>query len=162
MYKRNLLLSYPYEDYTTFKMMVTLCIEIFFHFLAPSGHIDIRIKFSICSKVTKKVRLYESICFVKLLKTRTVFQGHINNLGIFLEDRFWLKRSAVALSSCTSNKFPGDINATACRLHCEQWRPTGPLAVSSKFGTLTRSCSNHQLQSSAKRKQSTSSYWVLN
>lgn len=79
MYKRNLLLSYPYKDNTTFKMMVTLCIEIFFNFLAPSGHIDIRIKFSICSKVTKKVHLYESLFFVKLLKSRAVFQGHINN-----------------------------------------------------------------------------------
>lgn len=79
MYKRNLLLSYPYKDNTTFKMMVTLCIEVFFNFLAPSGDIDIRIKFSICSKVTKKVHLYESLFSVKLLKSRTVFQGHINN-----------------------------------------------------------------------------------
>lgn len=79
MYKRNLLLSYLHKDYTTFKMMVTVYTEIFFHFLAPSGHIDIRIKFSICSKVTKKVHLYESLFFIKLLKTRTVFQGHINN-----------------------------------------------------------------------------------
>lgn len=79
MYKRNLLLSYPYKDYTIFKMMVTVCTEIFFYFLAPSGHIDIRLKFSISSKVTKKVHLYESLFFIKLLKTRTVFQGHINN-----------------------------------------------------------------------------------
>lgn len=49
MYKWN-------KDYATFK---TLCIEIFFHILAHNGHFDIRVNFSICSKATKKVHLYE-------------------------------------------------------------------------------------------------------
>ena len=80
----------PYKDNTTFKMMVTLCIEVFFNFLAPSGDIDIRIKFSICSKVTKKVHLYESLFSVKLLKSRTVFQGHINNEYWGTNGRVWV------------------------------------------------------------------------
>lgn len=70
--------------------MVTLCTETFFNFLAPSGHIDIRIKFSICSKVTKKVHLYESLFFVKLLKSRAVFQGHINNEYWGTNGRVWV------------------------------------------------------------------------
>lgn len=69
MHKWNFVLTYLHKDYTTFKMTITLCIEIFFHPLVHNRHFDIGVSFFICSKVTKKVYLYEYSFFVKLLKS---------------------------------------------------------------------------------------------
>lgn len=59
MCKCKLVLTYLYKDYTTFKMIGTLCIKIFSCLLSHNGHFDIQVNFSLCSKVAKKVHLSE-------------------------------------------------------------------------------------------------------